>query len=148
MALGFNIITTTPEQQASDAKFREQFTPIISYVETFHKEKQRYPSNEEFEIWKNNHGMENRANFLYIGILPSDSDFDNQLKENKKYIISIWRGGWNAFYIAQENRFYPGDWGYDSAFIHFLFSELISAFFFICAWLLNCKPKAPNKVIE
>ncbi len=123
-----------PKQEIADKKFKEKFSPIISYIETFNTQNRRYPNEVEFENWKTRNGLENRAIFLFQGTMPKE--LEKQIKTNTQYIISIWRGEWDMFYIAQEKRFFPEDYGYKDALIEFSNTAIIGGFLFLIGYLL------------
>ena len=131
---GCIFFATVPNQEIADKKFKEEFSPIISYIETFNVQNRRYPNEVEFENWKTRNGLENRAIFLFQGITPEE--LKEQIKTNTHYIISMWRGEWDVFYIAQEKRFFPGDYGYIDALIQFFKTAIIGGFLFLIGYLL------------
>jgi len=101
----------TAKQMERDEKFKEEFTPYISYVETFKIEHDRYPSGDEFEKWEAENLSSHKAD-LTVGAMPYDPDNDLDITENNEYVIQIWRGEWFGFYVAEEGRFYPEDWSW------------------------------------
>ena len=149
LLLGSTFFLHTPSQIRSDLRFKERFEPVINYVESFYDENSRFPSSNEFEEWKIRNGWENYALFLYVQTIPGDPEFRSQVTENEEYIISMWRGEWNVFYISQEKRFFPGGWGYDDALGQFIFCAAIGGSFLLGSWfLLHPKYIRPNKAMD
>lgn len=108
-------VTGTQKQIRKDKRFKESFSPYISYVDRFKNEHNRFPSQSEFLQWSKKNNPSPVEVSLTVGSLPFDPDHELDISENKEYILQVWRGEWFVFYVSQNRIFYPKAWSWSSA---------------------------------
>jgi len=108
-------LVCTPENIRSAERARMRFSPAISYVADYFKANGAYPSQVQFERWKENNGFSNNALFLYTRNSDSRSLPSRLLKWEHRdfgFIVEFWRGEWFEYYVGSQERFYPMGWNW------------------------------------
>lgn len=146
IVIGLSFFSITPKQREKDICHNETFGEFIKVVECYKAEFGNYPSHDYFQDWLNKNGYENCGIGYLVGELPDDPDinFKKEIGVNSEYILCQWRGEWWTYYVAQNNKYYPSVWGYDSAWYNFGGTILLASILIVLG-ILPFKSQWTNK---
>lgn len=147
------------ETIANGRKIQQSFKNAVEFTDTFHQENDRLPSEAEFDNWANLQTKSNRSHsemFLETNLDQIKSRLNNPKEpllqdfgapRDGSYIIGLWRGEWNEYYVSWKQEttvqldpkafYFFGNAMKDFFFLIFLF--LIFAVTSIWLWLKSKK---------
>lgn len=123
---GLTMILRVPEQMQKDQEFiNTKLKPVVYSIEQFKIENKRIPTVEEFHEINRTPGTEY---FRSIENLPEDvQDEITSSDWEHHFVVAIWRGEWNEYYISFSDKYITNNYGYSDAFTGALFSLLIGS---------------------
>lgn len=136
--IGIGILMNAPRQIKKDQSFiLEKIKPSVDFIEGFKKKHERLPTKREFYTWEREYYKDYGTNLNEpidslisgnISYIKSCSDLQNELSEehkiecksidwSKDYMISVWRGEWNEYYLSWENLYKGNGYSLKDGFI-------------------------------
>ena len=104
---------------AKDKLFIETYLkPNVNFVEQFRRMHNRLPTNKEF------HSQSPQLTVEYIRSqhdVPDEISTDTKgIDWSKNYVIAVWRGEWNEYYISHGEKFITNEYGPSDGIIGFI----------------------------
>jgi hypothetical protein len=117
--LGIMVLASTPGQMIKDKMFIEdKIIPSIIIVDDFKKKHNRLPTKSEFDSLALSEHLGTRIITSNIELVNEENDELHKYKipDSDSYVLAVWRGEWNEYYVSWLNKFIGNNYNWREGF--------------------------------